>query len=149
MISRSRKRTHDARRGATIVETALVLGIALMLLLGLFDFGRVLMFRQLLANAAREGARLATVTTNSSTTSDIQTCVTNYLGGQQLKNLTISVYEADPTTGNNIGTWTSAALGTCIGVQVTGTYSCMTPTFSLLPTNLPLSATAIMNSEGN
>jgi Flp pilus assembly protein TadG len=147
-IGRRRNRIHS-RRGATIVEASLVLSIALMFLFGLFDFGRVLMFRQLLANAAREGARLATVSTNSLTTSDIQTCVTNYLAGQQLKNVIISVYEADPTTGNNIGTWNSAALSNCIAVEVTATYSCMTPTFSMMPSNLPMSAKVVMNSEGN
>ncbi len=120
-----------------------------MLLFGLFDYGRVLMFRQLLANAAREGARFATVNTNSASTSDVQTCVTNYLAGQQLTNLTISVYEANPTTGANIGAWTNAALTNCIAVEITGTYSCMTPTFSMLPANLPMSAKAVVYSEGN
>ena len=61
----------------------------------------------------------------------------------------ISVYEADPTTGANIGTWTNAGLSNSIGVQITGTISTMTPTFSLLPSSLPIKATSIMACEAN
>ena len=54
--------------GDTIVQTALVLNIWLMFLLGLFDFSRVIMLRQLVTNAAREGCRYAVV--NTSTAND-------------------------------------------------------------------------------
>ncbi|HWA98346.1 MAG TPA: hypothetical protein VG713_07630, partial [Pirellulales bacterium] len=77
------------------------------------------------------------------------TCVSNYMAGQTLNGLTISVYEADPTTGNNIGAWTAASLTNCVAVEVTATYSPMTPTFSMLPNGLPMHAKAIMYSEGN
>jgi Flp pilus assembly protein TadG len=135
------------RRGAAVVETALALGVALMFVLGLFDFGRVIMMQQLVENAAREGARQAIVGTSSMTTAQIQAVVTNYLGGQSLSNLNITVYEADPTTGANIGTWTSAGLTNCIAVQVTANCPTMTPTFSLLPSLVPLQATVVMYSE--
>jgi Flp pilus assembly protein TadG len=128
---------------------ALVLNVCLMFLLGLFDFARVIMMRQLVTNAAREGCRYAVVNTNTVTTSQIQTYVTNYLCGQQIKSLSISVYQADPTTGANIGTWSNAGLTNSIGVQVSGTISTMTPTFSLLPSSLPVSATCVMASEAN
>ena len=79
-----------------IVETALVLNVCLMFLLGLLDFSRVIMMRQLVINAAREGCRYAVVSTSTVTTSQVQTYVTNYLCGQQINSLTINVYEADP-----------------------------------------------------
>ena len=131
------------------MEMALVLNVCLMFLLGLFDFGRVMMMRQLVTNAAREGCRYAVVNTSTVTTSQIQTYVTNYLCGQQIKSLSISVYQADPTTGANIGTWSNAGLSNSIGVQVSGTISTMTPTFSLLPSSLPVTATCVMASEAN
>ncbi len=133
----------------TVLEMALVLNVCLLFLLGLFDFCRVLMMRQLVTNAAREGCRYAVVSTSTATTSQIQSYVTNYLCGQQIQGLTINVYQADPTTGANIGAWTNAGLSNSIGVQVSGTVSALTPTFSLLPSSLPLQATCVMASEAN
>ena len=143
------RRKPAGRRGVTIVETALVLNVCLMFLLGLFDFSRVIMVQQLVINAAREGCRYAVVSTSTATTSQVQTYVTNYLCGQQINNLVINVYEADPTTGANIGAWTNAGLSNSIGVQITGTINTVTPTFSMLPSSLPVQATCIMASEGN
>jgi Flp pilus assembly protein TadG len=137
------------RRGATIVQTALVLNVCLMFLLGLFDFSRVIMLRQLVTNAAREGCRYAVVNTSTGTTAQVQSYVTTYLCGQPINGLTINVYQANPTTGANIGTWTNAGLSDSIAVQITGTISTMTPTFSLLPSSLPIQAISIMASEAN
>ncbi|HEX4128643.1 MAG TPA: TadE/TadG family type IV pilus assembly protein [Pirellulales bacterium] len=144
-----RQRQRRARRGVSIVQTALVLNICLIFIFALFDFGRVIMLRQIMENAAREGARLAVVNTSNLQTSDIQSCVTSYLAGQSLNGLTISVYEANTTTGANIGAWTNAGLTNCIAVELTATYTPMTPTFSMLPSNLPMHAKAMMYSEGN
>jgi Flp pilus assembly protein TadG len=44
-----------------LVEMALVLPVFMMVLLGIVEFGRAMMVSQLLANASREGARLAIV----------------------------------------------------------------------------------------
>jgi Flp pilus assembly protein TadG len=137
------------RRGAITVETALVLNVCLIFLLGLFDFSRVIMIRQVVTNAAREGCRYAVVNTSTATTSQVQTYVTNYLCGQQIGSLVINVYQADPTTGNNLGAWTNAGLSNSVGVQITGTISTVTPTFSMLPSTVPVQATCIMASEGN
>jgi Flp pilus assembly protein TadG len=142
-------RRQRRRRGATIVQTALVLNVCLMFLLGLFDFGRVIMLRQIVTNAAREGCRYAVVNTSTATTAQVQSYVTSYLCGQPINNLVISVYEANPATGANIGAWNNAGLSDSIAVQITGTISTMTPTFSLLPSSLPIQATSIMASEAN
>lgn len=137
------------RGGAVVVETALVLNVCLIFLLGLYDFSRVIMVEQLITNAAREGCRYAVVNTSSATTSQVQSCVTNYLCGQQIGSLVINVYQANPTTGANLGAWTNAGLSSSVGVQITGTINPITPTFSLLPHSLPVQATCIMASEGN
>jgi Flp pilus assembly protein TadG len=52
-------------RGQALVETALVLPILLIVLLGIFDFGRAIYAYNTIANAAREAARLAIVDQNS------------------------------------------------------------------------------------
>jgi Flp pilus assembly protein TadG len=137
------------RRGVTLVEMAIVVGVCLILLLAIFEYGRFIMVKQLVENAAREGARQAVVSTNTLTTQDIQNTVTNYLVGQPLQNLNIQVYKADPTTGANLGTWNSAAFGDGIAVQVTGGYKPILPTFGFLPATVTVQAESLMRSEAN
>src|SRR5258705_8692485 len=49
------------RRGMTIVEASLTLGVFLMLLFGLFEYSRFIMVMHTTSNAARDGARYASV----------------------------------------------------------------------------------------
>lgn len=50
-----------AQRGATIVEFALVASVLIMLLIGIFEFGRVLFYWNTASEAVRLGARTAVV----------------------------------------------------------------------------------------
>jgi Flp pilus assembly protein TadG len=50
-----------AERGTAVVETALVLGVFLLLMFGIMDFGRLLYTYHLVDNAARLGTRFAVV----------------------------------------------------------------------------------------
>lgn len=52
-------------RGQSLVETAFVLPVLLLILLGLFDFGRAIYAYNAVSNSAREGVRLAIVDQNS------------------------------------------------------------------------------------
>lgn len=53
-------RLRNPRRGVAAVETAVVLTFILVpLLIGIWEMGRVVQVQQIVANAAREGARLA------------------------------------------------------------------------------------------
>ena len=54
-----RKQDRFKRRGLAVVETAVIMPIALMFLLGVSEFSLMLMARQSVAIAAREGARAA------------------------------------------------------------------------------------------
>lgn len=54
-------RPNPGARGQGLVEFALVLPIALLIILALFDLGRAVFVYNGLTNAAREGARLAVV----------------------------------------------------------------------------------------
>lgn len=53
------------QRGQSLVETALVLPILLIILMGIFDFGRAVFAYNAVSNAAREAARVAIVNQNS------------------------------------------------------------------------------------
>ncbi|MCX7700921.1 MAG: pilus assembly protein, partial [Gemmataceae bacterium] len=69
-----------SRRGATLVETALVISIFLMFLFGIFEYGRFVMTRQLMENAAREGARWAIANTYNGTVTQVRNVVDTRLG---------------------------------------------------------------------
>lgn len=49
----------SSERGTALLETALVLPMVLLVLVGIFEFGRAYQTWQVLTNAAREGARVA------------------------------------------------------------------------------------------
>jgi Flp pilus assembly protein TadG len=55
------------QRGTAIVEMALALPILLVMVLGALDLGRAVYTRNMLANAARDGARFAAIDPNNST----------------------------------------------------------------------------------
>ena len=77
------------RRGAAVVEFAIVAPIFFLLIFGMIEFGRVVMVQQLLTNASREGARLGVL--NDTTTSQVQTRVINYLAGANITVVTSNV----------------------------------------------------------
>jgi Flp pilus assembly protein TadG len=91
-VLRSRRKK---RRGAAVVETALVLLPLLMFVMSIFEFGRLFMAWNLLNNAARTGVRYALVNNTSTTiTTDVTTQVTNRMAGQDTQafsNFTVSV----------------------------------------------------------
>ena len=137
------------RAGATLVETGVVIGICLIFMFAIFEYGRYVMVRQIMENAAREGARQAVVNQTTTTTANIQDTVQHYMAGQNLNNLSIQVYEADPVTGANIGSWTSTQWGQAIAVDVSGNYQSMLPSFGFLPNTVPVHVKSIMRSEAN
>jgi Flp pilus assembly protein TadG len=150
-ISKNLARGNAGRAGATLVETAIVISACLLFMFAIFEYGRYVMIRQIVENAAREGARQAVVSTNSAATADIQATVQKYLvgQGQNLNGLSIQVYKADPATGANLGDWTTAAWGEGIAVDVSGNYNPMLPSFGFLKATVPVHVTSIMRSEAN
>jgi Flp pilus assembly protein TadG len=61
MLAPAPPRRPARRRGATIVELALLLSLFLMFLFGIFEYCRFLLVLQTATNAARDGARYAVV----------------------------------------------------------------------------------------
>jgi Flp pilus assembly protein TadG len=141
----------NRRRGAVAVETGIVLPVFLMILLGIFEYSRFVMMRNLVDNAAREGARNAVVHTYDYTTSQIQSLVTNRLAGQegQLGGLAITVFKADPTTGTNLDQWTNARFGDWIMVRVSGTYRPAVTGLLRMSSSWNVSGQAMMRCEAN
>jgi Flp pilus assembly protein TadG len=161
------------RRGATAVETAVVISVALLFVFGILEYARLLYFYHVADNAAREGARYAIVHTGDGTqkgtTTDVPSfdasgrflapntsvaAVVNYgMNGQQ-KNIagyTVNVYYADPNTGlSKGGSWTDAPFSGAIAVEVTGSYQFILPSFLRFSgPNLPIRVRSVMNSEAN
>ncbi len=91
------------RSGASLVEFALVAPILFLLLLGIFEFARAFMVTELLKEAARKAARVATL--EGATSSQIKAAATDFLtaAGVQSENVGVSVNGApadsvDPAT---------------------------------------------------
>jgi hypothetical protein len=101
------------RRGLTLVESALVLSVFLLLLFGMFEYCRFLMVLQVTNNAARSGARYAVVnlsmpsnfnTTNYTDASgntylSIANYTTSQMGGvqQNIQGYQVAAFAVDPT----------------------------------------------------
>ncbi|MGH7173500.1 MAG: TadE/TadG family type IV pilus assembly protein [Gemmataceae bacterium] len=159
---------NECRRAMTMIETTLVLSMALLFLFGILEYGRYLMVLHTTNNAAREGARYATVHTGDGTTlSQVVAVVNSKMGGvdAQIQGYSVNVFTADPngiynsSSGTAIyppnlyalagSSWNSATYGSPIVVQITGTYNPILPSFLFLNSNLPINVTAMMNSEAN
>jgi Flp pilus assembly protein TadG len=139
------------RSGTTIAEMAAVVIVFLMLLYGIMEYCRLIYFRQVIFNAAREGARQAVVSTSASTiVSDTQAQVKKYLSGLDTKisNYSCDVYLAD-ATGTKIGNAGDAAFAQYIAVDVQGDYKPILPTFLFMGKTIHLRSQTMMYSEAN
>jgi Flp pilus assembly protein TadG len=147
------------RPGATIVESAVVLLIAMTLTFAIFDYGRYYLLSQLVNNAAREGARLAVANTNTQNTAMIQNAVVQYLANQAVRDTAgnaftasdVVVMQVNPATGKATAdsNWYDAPFGSAIMVQVNAKFNSLFPSFGFLPTTVNLHGTAVMLSEAN
>ncbi len=80
------------RRGASVVEFAVVAPVFLLLVFGMLEYGRMVMVQQLLTNATREGARRAVL--DGATATEVKGVVVDYLNGSSItvsaQNVTIT-----------------------------------------------------------
>ena len=82
------------RRGAAVVEFAVVAPILFLLVFGMIEYGRLVMVQQVLTNATREGARQGVL--DGATTAEVQTTVTNYLTSANIAGATVTVNPSPP-----------------------------------------------------
>lgn len=95
------------RRGAAVVEFAVVAPIFFLLVFGMVEYGRMVMVQQILTNASREGARVAVL--DGTTTSQVTSTVQTYLQSCSVSGATVTVTPSPPS---------SAAYGAAVTVAV-------------------------------
>jgi len=125
------------RRGAAVVEFAVVAPVFITMVFGMIEYGRMVMVQQMLTNASREGARVGVL--DGTTTSEVQSAVTTYLSNAGVTGTTVTVTPNPPS---------SAGYGAPVTVTVTVPFSQV----SWLPTPMFLSgktltATSVMRRE--
>lgn len=101
-MRRNRTSLPTSRRGAVAVEFAAVAPLLMAIVIGLIELNRAIDSRNLLANAAREGARLATInregiqaegqTANQKLENDVK----NFLAANGMDPNTVSVSVTEP-----------------------------------------------------
>lgn len=132
-----------SRRGASALEFALVLPIFLLALMGILEFGRAVMVKQIITNAAREGARKAILPGAQNTS--VTTLVGNYLDGAGINapSRTVTIKDA---AGNDLDIF-NAPSKSPIHVKVTVPFSEVSLGLTAWLGNNTLSATVIMRKE--
>ncbi len=106
-LGRKRKPLAGNRWGAAATEFAVVAPVMILLTMGMIEVGRLVMVKQMMVNASREGARLGALpmTTNA----EVVARVTNELSSSSINGVTITV------TPENLAT---APAGTQVKVQL-------------------------------
>jgi Flp pilus assembly protein TadG len=127
----------NGRRGAAVVEFAIVVPLFLLLVFSMFEFGRVIMVQQVLTNAAREGARRAIL--EDATPDEIEFLVENYLARSSVPGASVSVTPV-PLTGVAF----SEPVTVTVTVPMDQVGWIATPWFTR---GILLSATAVMRAE--
>jgi Flp pilus assembly protein TadG len=116
----TRQRRRNDRRGTSAVEFAFIAPLFFMLVIGMIEFGRAMMVQQILTNAARQGARIATLdstngSSNPAPTSIVTSEVNDVLAAANISGATTTISPALPATA-----------GTDISVTVTVPYMSVT-----------------------
>jgi Flp pilus assembly protein TadG len=119
------------RRGAAVVEFAVVAPIFFLMVFGMIEFGRMVMVQQIITNASREGARVAVL--DGTTASAVSTQVQNYLTGSAVSGATVTINPTDPSTAG-------------YGAPVTVTVSVPFSQVSWLPTPIFITGKTLVSS---
>ena len=127
------------RRGAAVVEFAVVVPVFFLLVFGMIEYGRLVMVQQVLTNACREGARVGVL--DGATQTSVNTAVNNYLTSANITGATTTVTPNPPS---------SAAYGASVTVTVSVGFNQV----SWLPSPMflggrTLTATSVMRRETN
>jgi Flp pilus assembly protein TadG len=149
-------------RGQGLVEFALVLPIIMLLIFGAVDLGRAVYAYNTIANAARDGARVAAV--NQIATSpdcnedrpvenpatphwSITRCAANSAVTLGVRDTDVTVAYSTPSGTSLPCTWPTINVGCIASVTVTYTYVPITPVIGGLVGNIAISSTSQMPIE--
>jgi Flp pilus assembly protein TadG len=95
-VEKSYRLCRRNRRGAALVEFAVVSPVMFLMVFGMIEYGRMVMVQQVLVNSAREGARVGVL--DGSTLANVQTAVNNYLTAAFINGATIGVTPNPPSS---------------------------------------------------
>ena len=132
-----------ARRGGAVLETALVMGLLVMLSFGTAEYGYFFFVKNMVTGAAREGARAAVPAT--ATNSSVTTAIANVMTASHIPSsaYTVTLSPSDVTT---------ATTGTAISVTVACSWGTVgvTPlpvSMGGIPATKQVSVTEVMRRE--
>lgn len=116
----------DDESGAVLVEFALVIGLFMLLVFGMIDYGLGVNSLTQMNNAGREGARLATVNPNETA---VRQKILDSISKLDTSELTITITCEDPTGNPCAGTGLidDATAGDTVIVQLDYKYKMITP----------------------
>lgn len=127
VVMRARRRSS---RGAAAVEFALVMPLLLMIVMGILDFGWMIMKANLVNNAARDAVRVASL---SGTYSEINTTLTAELNAAGIapadvtKVITCTNTSGTSCDGTQSSYDTNATSGSTVLITITYTHEWLTP----------------------
>ena len=129
------RRSTRERRGASAVEMAVALPAFLLIVFGIFDYGRLFLVRHMMDSAAREAARYACVNTSTATVAQVKAKADpqmNAIKGSLVGNtFTSDVFwiDAAVSSGAKQYPFSAAPWGASVGVTIEANYK---PIFSLV-----------------
>ena len=100
----TRPRPTGRRRGAAVVEMAVVTPILLLFIFGMIEFGRFIMVGQLAVNATREGDRYAVQA--DATPTQVKNLTKQYLAGAGISDSAITTLVIERQVSNTDPLWT-------------------------------------------
>jgi Flp pilus assembly protein TadG len=106
MLRGLRQHRRSSRLGTTAIETAFVLPVFLMLVLGIIEVSRAMLIQHVLNGACRKAARLGS--TDGSTTATVKAKTVEILGSA-VKPSAVTVFVKDATAFDGASPGTSAA----------------------------------------
>lgn len=106
-LIRSVDRSREQRKGAALVEAAIVLPVFFMAIVGIVEFGRGMMVSQIVTNGSREAARRSVFdgSTNTDVELFVQDKLSNSIGCDAADVTVVITITPDPnnnTTGNDL-----------------------------------------------
>lgn len=146
-----RLRRDRGQRGQTLVEFAMVLPIAVMVILGLFDLGRAVYTYNALAQSARQGTRVAIV---NQVVADVRTRAIESAPTLGLTSSNVDVcFKLTTSSQTNCASSTDncpqadRTIGCLAFVRTHVDYTPMTPVISLIWSSIPISSTSVAAIE--
>jgi Flp pilus assembly protein TadG len=133
--TRQRHLGFGSERGQSLVETAMILPIVLLVAVGIFEFGRVFQTIQVMTNAAREGARVAVLP--ATTEDQVKARVKEYLKAGELGNWNTAAIDVDQSVNINLGGGASTT-GSLVTVDYPFSFMILNPVAKVVVQNTKL-----------